>query len=115
LYRKVGLWHRSGGPGATWTVDRRFQRKRRDFTLAQAVGRRMLTLPLEDDRPAMNLTRRPLLILVALLVAASDAGLAQTQMPAPGPPGWNAAMVRLFDNHQAFSATAEIRVLDMSG
>jgi len=56
---------------------------------------------------------------VPLLVVATltGAGAAAQQSPiAMGtPPGWNAAMIRLFGDIKAFSAKAELRVLDKSG
>jgi hypothetical protein len=49
------------------------------------------------------------------LALAYGAGTAQTQVPAAAPPGWNAAMTKLFGDVKAFSAKAEMRALDKSG
>ena len=49
------------------------------------------------------------------LALAYGAGIAHAQMPAAGPPGWNAAMIKLFGDIKAFSAKAEMRALDKSG
>ena len=57
-------------------------------------------------------TFRPAL---AAILASSAAGIAHAQMPAGGPPAWNAAMTRLFGDIKAFSAKAEMRALDKSG
>ena len=48
--------------------------------------------------------------LVAVL-ASGAAGIAHAQMPAGGPPGWNAAMTRLFGDVKAFSAKADMQEL----
>jgi hypothetical protein len=50
---------------------------------------------------------------VVHLMTAS-AATAQTEMGG-GPPGWNAAMTRLFGDVKAFSARADMRALDKSG
>lgn len=42
------------------------------------------------------------------------AGLAQPQMPGAGPTGWNAAMTKLFGDVKAFTAKADMRVLDQA-
>jgi hypothetical protein len=52
---------------------------------------------------------------LAAILAAAAAGIVHAQMPAAGPPGWNAAMTRLFGEVKAFSAKAEMRALDKSG
>jgi len=57
-------------------------------------------------------TFRPAL---AAILASGAAGIANAQMPAGGPPGWNAAMSKLFGDIKAFSAKAEMRALDKSG
>jgi len=57
-------------------------------------------------------TFRPAL---AAILASGSAGIANAQMPAGGPPGWNAAMTKLFGDIKAFSAKAEMRALDKSG
>src|SRR6266498_3992376 len=49
------------------------------------------------------------------ILASGAAGIAHAQMPAGGPPGWNAAMTKLFGDIKAFSAKAEMRALDKSG
>jgi len=49
------------------------------------------------------------------MLVASAAGIARAQMPSGGPPGWNAAMTKLFGDVKAFSAKAEMRALDKSG
>jgi len=49
--------------------------------------------------------------VVAMLLAGSI-GLAQPQMSGGGPGGWNAAMTKLFGDVKAFSAKADMRVLD---
>src|SRR5213083_1802424 len=57
-------------------------------------------------------TFRPAL---AAILACGAAGIAHAQLPAGGPPGWNAAMTKLFGDVKAFSAKAEMRALDKSG
>ena len=57
-------------------------------------------------------TFRPAL---AAILASGVAGVAHAQMPAGGPPGWNAAMTKLFGDIKAFSAKAEMRALDKAG
>ena len=57
-------------------------------------------------------TFRPAL---AAILASGAAGIANAQMPAGGPPGWNAAMSKLFGDIKAFSAKPEMRALDKSG
>src|SRR6266487_2079435 len=52
---------------------------------------------------------------VAAILASGAAGITHAQMPAGGPPGWNAAMTKLFGDIKAFSAKAEMRALDKSG
>lgn len=52
---------------------------------------------------------------LAAILASGVAGIAYAQMPAGGPPGWNAAMTQLFGDIKAFSAKAEMRALDKSG
>src|SRR2546427_9811059 len=52
---------------------------------------------------------------LAAILASGAAGIANAQMPAGGPPGWNAAMTKLFGDIKAFSAKAEMRALDKSG
>ena len=52
---------------------------------------------------------------VAAILASGAAGITHAQMPAGGPPGWNAAMTRLFGDVKAFSAKAEMRALDKFG
>src|SRR5437762_3731520 len=60
--------------------------------------------------------RKNHLSLLALASIASFTTLAQqAQMGVGSPPGWNAAMIRLFGDIKAFSAKAELRVLDKSG
>jgi hypothetical protein len=54
-------------------------------------------------------------VLVALQLATASALAQQSPMAVGSPPGWNAAMTRLFGGIQAFSARAELRVLDRSG
>src|SRR5947207_3029284 len=54
------------------------------------------------------------LALAAILVTGA-AGVAHAQLSAGGPPGWNAAMSKLFGDIKAFSAKAEMRALDKSG
>jgi len=56
------------------------------------------------------------LSLLVLASLAGSRGLAQQPPLVVGsPPGWNAAMTRLFGDIRAFSATAELRVLDKAG
>ena len=56
-----------------------------------------------------------LIVFILGSVAASTA-LAQQPAKAMGsPPGWNAAMTRLFGDIKAFTAQAELRVLDKAG
>ena len=62
----------------------------------------------------MNRLKSCLSALAAIL-ASGAAGIAHAQMPAGGPPGWNAAMTKLFGDIKAFSAKAEMRALDKSG
>jgi len=57
-------------------------------------------------------TFRPAL---AAILASGAAGIANAQMPTGGPPGWNAAMTKLFGDTKAFSAKAEMLALDKSG
>ena len=52
---------------------------------------------------------------LAAILASGAAGIANAQMPAGGPPGWNAAMTKLFGDIKAFSAKAEMRALDKAG
>src|SRR3989442_15176904 len=52
---------------------------------------------------------------LAAILASGAAGIAHAQMPAGGPPGWNAAMTKLFGDVKAFSAKGEMRALDKSG
>src|SRR2546427_5833581 len=52
---------------------------------------------------------------LAAILASGAAGIAHAQMRAGGPPGWNAAMTKLFGDIKAFSAKAEMRALDKSG
>ena len=52
---------------------------------------------------------------LAAILATGVVGIAHVQMPAGGPPGWNAAMTKLFGDIKAFSAKAEMRALDKSG
>ena len=49
-------------------------------------------------------------VMVAVL-ASGAAGIAHAQLPAGGPPGWNAAMTRLFGDIKAFSAKADMQEL----
>ena len=62
----------------------------------------------------MKNSRLRLAVLAAIALAACSA-IAQTQMPAAGPPGWNAALTRLFGDIKAFTARAEMRALDKAG
>ena len=56
------------------------------------------------------------LTVLTLAWLAGAQGLAQqSPMSIGSPPGWNAAMTRLFGDIQAFSAKAELRVLDKAG
>ena len=52
---------------------------------------------------------------LAAILASGAAGIANAQMPGGGPPGWNAAMTKLFGDVKAFSAKAEMRALDKAG
>ena len=52
---------------------------------------------------------------LAAILASGAAGIANAQMPGGGPPGWNAAMTKLFGDIKAFSAKAEMRALDKAG
>src|SRR5438876_7641518 len=52
---------------------------------------------------------------LAAILASGAAGIANAQMPTGGPPGWNAAMTKLFGDTKAFSAKAEMLALDKSG
>ena len=49
-------------------------------------------------------------VMVAVL-ASGAAGIAHAPLPAGGPPGWNAAMTRLFGDLKAFSAKADMQEL----
>ncbi|HXT39999.1 MAG TPA: hypothetical protein VN887_08250 [Candidatus Angelobacter sp.] len=53
--------------------------------------------------------------IFAILVLASSASIVRAQMPAGGPPGWNAALTRLFGDVKAFSARTDVRQLDKAG
>jgi hypothetical protein len=52
---------------------------------------------------------------LAAIFATGPMGIARAQMSSGGPPGWNAAMTKLFGDVKAFSAKAEMRALDKSG
>jgi hypothetical protein len=52
---------------------------------------------------------------LAALFASAGAAVGHAQLPGGGPPGWNAAMTKLFGDVKAFSAKAEMRSLDKSG
>ena len=52
---------------------------------------------------------------LAAILATGAVGIARAQMPSGGPPGWNAAMTKLFGDIKAFSAKAEMRALDKAG
>jgi len=52
---------------------------------------------------------------MALMAFWGLAESARAQMSVGSPPGWNAAMIRLFGDFKAFSAKAELRVLDRTG
>ena len=52
---------------------------------------------------------------LAALSASAAVTVAHAQLPGGGPPGWNAAMTKLFGDVKAFSAKAEMRSLDKSG
>jgi len=54
-------------------------------------------------------------VVVTLISLSDSAGFAQAQMAVGNPPGWNAAMTRLFGDIKAFTARAELRVLDNAG
>lgn len=56
-----------------------------------------------------------LTLLLGWTLAVSAAAAQQPALSVGSPPGWNAAMTRLFGDIQAFSARAELRVLDRSG
>jgi hypothetical protein len=51
----------------------------------------------------------------AVLALASSADVLRAQMPAGGPPGWNAALTKLFGDVKAFSARTDVRQLDKAG
>jgi hypothetical protein len=52
--------------------------------------------------------------LLVMLVLDASISFAQLPTPAPGVGGWNTAMTRLFGDVKAFSARAEMRVLDQA-
>src|SRR5882724_12750349 len=52
---------------------------------------------------------------LAAILASGAADIANAQMPSGGPPGWNAAMTKLFGDVKSFSAKAELRALDKAG
>src|SRR5881296_450531 len=54
-------------------------------------------------------------LALAASLASGAGGIAHAQMSAGRPPGWNAAMTKLFGDVKAFSAKAEMRALDKSG
>ena len=54
-------------------------------------------------------------LALAASLASGAGGIAHAQMSAGRPPGWNAAMTKLFGDIKAFSAKAEMRALDKSG
>ena len=58
---------------------------------------------------------RNCLAVLAVVSLAGSTGRAQPQMAVGSPPGWNAAMTRLFGDIKAFTAKAELRVLDKAG
>src|SRR5438128_12193149 len=58
---------------------------------------------------------RNCLAVLAFVSLAGSAGLAQPNMAVGSPPGWNAALTRLFGDIKAFTARAELRVLDNAG
>ena len=62
----------------------------------------------------MQKLKRCLTVLPAIVLAAA-AGIVRAQMPAAGPPGWNAALTRLFGDIKAFTARAEMRAWDKAG
>jgi hypothetical protein len=53
--------------------------------------------------------------IFAVLAFTLSAHLVRAQMPAGGPPGWNAALTRLFGDIKAFSARTDVRQLDKAG
>ena len=67
-----------------------------------------------NNLPFMNQLKTRLTTLVAVLIAGLAAN-AQSQISAAGPPGWNAAMTKLFGDIKAFTAKADIRVSDRAG
>src|SRR5205823_3754324 len=54
---------------------------------------------------------RNCLAVLAFVSLAGSAGLAQPNMAVGSPPGWNAALTRLFGDIKAFTAKAELPVL----
>ena len=54
-------------------------------------------------------------LALAASLASGAGGIAHAQMSAGRPPGWNAAMTKLFGDVKAFSAKGEMRALDKSG
>ena len=54
-------------------------------------------------------------LALAASLASGAGGIAHAQMSAGRPPGWNAAMTKLFGDVKAFSARGEMRALDKSG
>jgi hypothetical protein len=58
---------------------------------------------------------RTCLILLAASALLSTTARGQGPMPNAGPPGWNAAMTKLFGDVKAFTAKADTRMLDKSG
>ena len=58
---------------------------------------------------------RNCLAVLAFVSLAGSAGRAEPNMAVGSPPGWNAALTRLFGDVKAFTAKAELRVLDKAG
>lgn len=63
----------------------------------------------------LNRMKKTIWAVLAGVLASGPGGIAHAQLPAGGPPVWNAAMTQLFGDVKAFSARAEMRALDKSG
>jgi len=62
----------------------------------------------------MKCVKYVLASLAAIFTVGATAPV-QAQVPAAGPPGWNAAMTKLFGDIKAFTAKAEMHALDKTG
>src|SRR5438876_174105 len=83
------------------------------FLLVQISSSAILRRKIPDQSHGMNW--KNCLSVLALGSLAGWAAPAQSQVAVGSPPGWNAAMTRLFGDIKAFTARAELRVLDKAG